>query len=50
VTVGNPALGQVVWRELHGHAVACEDSDSIATEFAGEVGENGSFRIELNAE
>jgi hypothetical protein len=49
MTVGDPAFGQVVWRELHGYTIACEDSDSIATEFASEVGENGAVSIELDA-
>jgi len=50
MAVGNPALGQVVWRELHSYAVACEYSDSISTEFASEVGEDGTIRVKLDTE
>ena len=48
--VGDASLRQVVRRELHGNAVACEDADSIAPELAGQMGKNGSVLIELNAE
>ena len=50
MTVGDATLGQIVRRELHGHAITCKDSDSVTAEFAGQVGKNGAVGIKLNAE
>jgi hypothetical protein len=48
MTVCDTALGQVVWGKLHRDPVTCEHADSVSTEFAGQVGENGTVGIELN--
>ena len=48
VAVGNPAFRQVVGGEFHCHAIASEYANTIASEFAGKVGENGSVGIQLN--
>jgi hypothetical protein len=50
MAISNATLGQVVRGKLHRHAITGEDSDSIATEFAGQVGKNSAVGIKLNAE
>ena len=50
MTIRDATFGQVVRGKLHGHTITGEDSDSIATEFAGQVGKNGTVGIKLNAE
>jgi hypothetical protein len=50
VTIGDATFGQVVRGKLHRHTITGEDSDSIATEFAGQVGKNGAVGIKLNTE
>ena len=44
----NPAFGEIVRGKLHRHAVTGENADSIAAEFAGQVGENGAVGIKLD--
>lgn len=50
MTIRDATFGQVVRGKLHRHTITGEDSDSIATEFAGQVGKNGAVGIKLNAE
>jgi hypothetical protein len=50
VTVGDPALGQIVGGQLHGHTIAREDADAVSAEFAGQMGEDGAVLIQLHAE
>ena len=45
MAVRDPAFGQIVGGKLHGYAVSSENADTIAAEFAGEVGENGTVGI-----
>lgn len=50
VAVGDAAFGEVVGGHLDGDAIAGENADAIAAEFASEVGENGAFLVKLDAE
>ena len=50
MTIRDATFGQVVRGKLHRHTITGEDSDSIATEFAGQVGKNGAVGIKLNTE
>ena len=43
-------FGEVVGRPLQGHAIAGENPDAVAPEFAGQVRQNNAVQIELNAE
>lgn len=48
--VGNAALREVIGRHLKGDAIARQNSYTIAAQFAGQVSEDRSILIELNAE
>jgi hypothetical protein len=50
MAVSDTTFGEVVRGKLHRHAITGEDSNSIATEFAGQVGKNSAVGIKLNAE
>lgn len=50
MAVRNAALGEVVWGEFQGHAIAGQHADTIAAQFAGQVREYCAFLLELNAE
>lgn len=48
--VGDSSLGEVIGRHLQGHAIARQHSNSVPSEFAGEMCQNGSVLIQLDAE
>jgi hypothetical protein len=50
VAVGDSAFGQVVWGKFHCHPVTRKHADSVAAQSAREVGQNGPFLVELDAE
>jgi hypothetical protein len=50
VTVCDAAFGQVVGRQFHGYAITGEDANSVAAEFAGQMGQNGAVGIKLDTE
>ncbi len=50
VTVSDASLREVIRRHLEGDAIAGQNADAIAPQFAGQVSENGAVLIELNAE
>ena len=50
VAVCDAALGQVVGREFHGDAITGEDANTVAAEFAGQMGQNGAVGIKLDTE
>jgi hypothetical protein len=47
---GNPALGQVVRRQLHGDLVPCQNSNTVAAKAAGQMSEYDTFVLQLDAE
>lgn len=49
MAVSDAAFGEVVWRKLEGDSITGEDADTIAAQFTGEVGQDGSFLVQLNA-
>ena len=50
MAVGNATLGEVVRRHLEGDAIARQNSNSIASQLAGQVSENCSILVQLHAE
>ena len=50
VSVCDAALGEVVGGQFESGAVAGEDSDAVAAETVGHVGEDGAVLLELDAE
>ena len=50
VTVGDPALCQIVRGHFECYAVSSQDANSIAPQLAGQMRQHGSLLIELNAE
>lgn len=49
MAVRDSTFCQVVWGKLHRHTVTGEDSDTVTAEFAGQMGENCTVGIQLNA-
>ena len=50
MTISDAALGQIVRRKLQSDAIARQDADTIAAEFARQVRKHGAFLIQLYAE
>jgi len=50
MTISDAALGQIVRRKLQRDAIARQNADTIAAEFARQVRKHGAFLIQLHAE
>jgi len=50
VTVRDPALRQVVGRELQRDTIAGQHTNAISSQLAGQVGKNGAVLVQLHAE
>ena len=50
MTISDAALGQIVRRKLQGDAIARQNADAIAAEFARQVRKHGAFLVQLYAE
>ena len=45
VAIRDATLGEVVWGHFESDAIASENTDSVAPQFSGEVGENDSLLV-----
>src|ERR1700741_2006865 len=50
VAVGYASFGQVVWRHFQSDAMAGQNTNAVAAQLAGQMGEYCAFLIKLNAE
>jgi hypothetical protein len=50
MTEGDPALGQIVWRQFQGDPVAGQNSDPVPPQSTGQVSQNDAIMLELHAE
>ena len=50
VAEGDPALGQIVRRQFHGDFVSSQYADAVAAEAAGQMGQDNTFVLQLDAE
>src|SRR6478736_2898080 len=49
-SVGDPAAGQVVWRQLDADAVTGQDADEVHAQLAADVGEHPVAILQLDRE
>src|SRR5687767_5630096 len=49
-SVGDPAAGQVVWRQLDADAVTGQDADEVHAQLAADVGEHPMAVLQLDRE
>ena len=50
MAVGDASLSQIVRGKLQSDAIACQNADTIASEFTSQVREHASLLIQLDAE
>jgi hypothetical protein len=50
VAEGDPALREIVRRQLHRDFVSCQNPNTVAAEAAGQVSEHNTFVLQLDAE